>query len=275
MQWRGSRDLPDYAGERTVVGCTPAHRLSVQLRDRPKTIPDGMLHDDAPDHPELVASRLDERATVQVVRPPERTAGRDPGQRSAGPVLAPDRRQEPAQLDRERGHRIMLLKRAFPDHPLERDGAVLEPRAIPPLTVSDVVHQLRLRNRLQAASEADVRDDRRCDEGGAPLASPEPGVPELDLDFATVRHDRIGGDERPVRECARGWSGGDDRDDEGKGTTSNERSHRARALPRGAERDTTGTAAPSPGARGGRRQGPTGHSVPASRLTSSACRERI
>src|SRR5436309_3523470 len=90
-----------YGSGMIVRGWKPAHRLSVQLRDRPKTIPDGMLHDDAPDHPELVASRLDERATVQVVRPPERTAGRDPGQRSAGPVLAPDRRQEPAQLDRE------------------------------------------------------------------------------------------------------------------------------------------------------------------------------
>src|SRR5438552_2046045 len=43
---------------------------------------------------------------------------------------------------------------------------------------------------------------------------PKASVPELDLDLAGPRHRRIGGNKGPVRECTRGRSGENARDDE-------------------------------------------------------------
>src|SRR2546425_4303632 len=78
VQGRWSVDLPDRAHQRAVVGLLLAHALPVQLRNAAKPPNDRMLDDSAPDESRLIASRLDEPAAVQVVRPPERRARHDP-----------------------------------------------------------------------------------------------------------------------------------------------------------------------------------------------------
>ena len=159
-----------------------------------------MLDDDAPDDAGLISAGLDERAAVQVVRPSARDAGRDPDELSARSMLTAERRKKRAQLDAQRRTRAMLLEGTLASDPLDGHRAVLEPvRPAFRAAAQEVVHELELPHQLELVPETQVRDDGRRNDAGAAPIPPEPGIAELDLDFAWPCDDGIRGDERPVR----------------------------------------------------------------------------
>src|SRR5207244_1530973 len=139
---------------------------------------DRMLADGAPGESRFIASRLDEPAAVQVVRPPERGARRDPDHLTSRAILASDGRKQGAQLYAQRRLGAMFLERSFPGDPLYGDGAVLEPGAVPCCSPREVVHELELAHQLEIVTEAHVGDHGRCHDGGVLVIPPKPSVSE-------------------------------------------------------------------------------------------------
>jgi hypothetical protein len=72
------------------------------------------------------------------------------------------------------------------------------------------LNEIEFTHEFHLVADADVGDDRRCDDAGALTIPPEARVPELDVDLPASGDGRIGGDERPgtrvrATRCRRGW----------------------------------------------------------------------
>src|SRR5262245_34060883 len=148
VERRGCRNVPDGTDEGAAVGRAATDALAVHLRDGADTTANDMLQDHAPDDTRLVSAGLHQRTAIQMIRPPECSPRCDPDHLTTGPILTTNRWEEHAQLDRQRRRGAVPLEYAFAGDPLERDGAVLEPRWVVPLP-RNVVHELELTHELE------------------------------------------------------------------------------------------------------------------------------